>query len=107
MTMSVSFAVGILAVVMLLHAAYSTIQYRALLKITEDEFTEPPFEVLVELMLVVILSLFAGLTVPGKFRSILPDADENRMVSLPSNVNFMIFNHRGRAFPTETGLKLN
>ncbi|KAM0045945.1 hypothetical protein Hdeb2414_s0009g00309951 [Helianthus debilis subsp. tardiflorus] len=29
-----------------------------------------------------------------------------RVVSLPSNMNFMIFNHRGRAFPTETGLKL-
>ncbi|KAK1429482.1 hypothetical protein QVD17_11691 [Tagetes erecta] len=107
MAMTVSFAVGVLAVLMLLHAAYSTIQYRALIKITEDEFTGPPFEVLVELILVLILSLFAGLTVPGNFRSILPDSDENRVVSLPSNMNFMIFNHRGRAFPTETGLKLN
>ncbi|KAK9079385.1 hypothetical protein SSX86_001056 [Deinandra increscens subsp. villosa] len=104
--MSVSFAVGVLAVLMLLHAAYSTIQYRALLKITEDEFTGPPYEVLVELILVLILSLFAGLTVPGNFRSILPDSDENRVVSLPSNMNFMIFNHRGKAFPTESSLKL-
>ncbi|PWA94949.1 Magnesium transporter [Artemisia annua] len=104
---AMSFAVGILAIAMLLHAAYSTIQYRALLKITEDEFTGPPYEVMVELMLVLILSLFAGLTVPGNFKSILPDSDENRVVSLPSNMNFMIFNHRGKAFPTETGLKLN
>ncbi|XP_076947047.1 membrane magnesium transporter-like [Bidens hawaiensis] len=107
MTVTVSFAVGVLAVLMLLHAAYQTIQYRALLKITEDEFTGPPYEVLVELVLVMILSLFAGLTVPGNFRSILPDSDENRVVSLPSNMNFMIFNHRGKAFPTQTGLKLN
>ncbi|KAI3822516.1 hypothetical protein L1987_10106 [Smallanthus sonchifolius] len=107
MRMTVSFAVGILSVLMLLHAAYSTIQYRALLKITEDEFTGPPYEVLVELILVMILSLFAGLTVPGDFKSILPDSDENRVVSLPSNMNFMIFNHRGKAFSTETGLKLN
>nr|GEX66662.1 membrane magnesium transporter [Tanacetum cinerariifolium] len=104
---TMSFAVGILAVTMLLHSAYSTIQYRALLKITEDEFTGPPYEVMVELMLVLILSLFAGLTVPGNFKSILPDSDENRVVLLPSNMNFMIFNHRGKAFPTETGLKLN
>ncbi|PWA35129.1 Magnesium transporter [Artemisia annua] len=75
---AMSFAVGILAITMLLHAAYSTIQYRALLKITEDEFTGPPYEVMVELMLVLILSLFAGLTVPGNFKSILPDSDENR-----------------------------
>ncbi|KAI3687819.1 hypothetical protein L1987_81522 [Smallanthus sonchifolius] len=107
MRTTVSFAVGVLAVLMLLHAAYSTIQYRALLKITEDEFTGPPYEVLVELIFVMVLSLFAGLTVPGDFKSILPDSDENRVVSLPSNMNFMIFNHRGKAFPTETGLKLN
>ncbi|XP_071709430.1 membrane magnesium transporter-like [Rutidosis leptorrhynchoides] len=107
MTMSMNFAVGVIAVLMLFHAAYSTIQYRSLLKITEDEFTGPPFEVIVELILVLILSLFAGLTVPGNFRSILPDSDENRVVSLPSNMNFMIFNHRGKAFPTEIGLKLN
>lgn len=36
------------------------------------------YQVLVELILVLILSLFAGLTVPGNFRSILPDSDENR-----------------------------
>ncbi|KAI3522838.1 hypothetical protein L2E82_05777 [Cichorium intybus] len=107
MTRSISFVVGVISVLMLLHAAYSTIQYRALLKITEDEFYGPPAEVLVELALVLILSLVAGLTVPGNFRSILPDSDENRVVSLPSNMNFMIFNHRGKAFPTETGLKLN
>ncbi|XP_024986979.1 membrane magnesium transporter isoform X2 [Cynara cardunculus var. scolymus] len=77
MTTSMSFVVGVIAVLMLSHAAYSTIQYRALLKITEDEFSGPPFEVLVELTLVLILSLFAGLTVPGNFRSILPDSDEN------------------------------
>ncbi|KAI3823471.1 hypothetical protein L1987_04908 [Smallanthus sonchifolius] len=77
MATSMSSAVGVLAILMLLHAAYSTIQCRALLKITENEFTGPPYEVLVELTLVLILSLFAGLTVPGDFRSILPDSDEN------------------------------
>ncbi|XP_076897332.1 membrane magnesium transporter-like [Bidens hawaiensis] len=107
MSMNTSFAVGIVAITMLLHAACSTVQYRAMLKITEDKFTGPPYEVLVELVLVLVLSLFAGLTVPGNFRSILPDSDENRVVSVPSNMNFMIFNHRGKAFPAETGLKLN
>ncbi|MFS7914907.1 putative magnesium transporter [Helianthus anomalus] len=107
MAMNTSFTIGIVAISMLLHAAYSTIQYRTLLKITEDEFTGPPYEVLVELMLVMVLSLFAGLTVPGNFRSILPDSDENRVVFVPSNKNFMIFNHRGMAFPTKMGLKLN
>ncbi|KAJ0848439.1 hypothetical protein HanPSC8_Chr13g0557371 [Helianthus annuus] len=35
-------------------------------------------QVLIELVVVLILSLFVGLMVPGNFRSILPDSDENR-----------------------------
>ncbi|KAF6151260.1 hypothetical protein GIB67_002959 [Kingdonia uniflora] len=29
-----------------------------------------------------------------------------RIVSLPANMDFMIFNHRGKAFPIEMDLKL-
>ena len=29
-----------------------------------------------------------------------------RMVSLPANLDFMIFNHRGKVFPLEMDLKL-
>ncbi|KAK1389534.1 Membrane magnesium transporter [Heracleum sosnowskyi] len=105
--MNAGFIVGVLGVLLLSHAAYSTIQYRALLKITEDEFSGPPIHVIVELILGLVLCLWAGLTVPGKFLSILPDSDENRVVSLPSNMDFMIFNHRGRAFPSAIDLKLN
>ncbi|WOH06097.1 hypothetical protein DCAR_0625520 [Daucus carota subsp. sativus] len=104
--MKLGFFVGVLGVLLLSHAAYSTIQYRALLKITEDEFTGAPIHVIGELILGLVLCLWAGLTVPGKFLSILPDSDENRVVSLSSNMDFMIFNHRGRAFPAAIDLKL-
>ncbi|KAM7521933.1 hypothetical protein LguiA_011835 [Lonicera macranthoides] len=104
--MGMGFAVGVLGVLILSHAAYSTVQYRTLLKITEDEFTGPPFNVVAELLLGLIFCMWAALTVPGKFLSILPYSDENRVVSLPSNLDFMIFNHRGKAFPTDIGMKL-
>ncbi|XP_052191194.1 membrane magnesium transporter [Diospyros lotus] len=98
--------IGVLGVMILSHAAYSTIQYRSLLKITEEEFSGPPMGVVVELVLGLVFCMCAALIVPTKFRSILPHADENRVVSLPENLDFMIFNHRGKAFPLDVEMKL-
>ncbi|CAI0432496.1 unnamed protein product [Linum tenue] len=104
--MGLGFTVGVIGVLILGHAAYSTIQYRSLLKITEEEFSGPPMEVVLELLVGLLFCMWAALTVPGKFLSVHPHSDENRVVSLPENVDFMIFNHRGRAFSSEVGLKL-
>ncbi|PKI65128.1 membrane magnesium transporter [Punica granatum] len=104
--MGFGFTVGVLGVLILFHAAYSTIQYRGLLKIMEEEFSGPPITVVGELVIGLVLCMWAALTVPGKFLSIHPDSEENRIVSLPENLDFMIFNHRGRVFPSQVDLKL-
>ncbi|KAK9289811.1 hypothetical protein L1049_007971 [Liquidambar formosana] len=104
--MGLGFVVGVFGVLILAHAAYSTIQYRGLLKIMEEEFSGPPINVVAELLLGLALCMWAALTVPGKFLSIHPDSEENRIVSLPANLDFMIFNHRGKVFPPEMNLKL-
>ncbi|KAI7996801.1 Membrane magnesium transporter [Camellia lanceoleosa] len=104
--MGLGFVVGVLGVLILSHSAYSTIQYRSLLKITEDEFSGPPMNVVGELILGLVMCMWAALIVPGKFLSILLDSDENRVVSLPANMDFMIFNHRGKAFPLDLDMKL-
>ncbi|PSS04594.1 Membrane magnesium transporter like [Actinidia chinensis var. chinensis] len=104
--MGLGFAVGVLGVLILSHAAYSTIQYRSLLKITEEEFSGPPMNVVVELILGLVFCMWAALSVPGKFLSILPHSEENRVVSLPANMDFMIFNHRAKAFPLDVDMKL-
>ncbi|KAF5475824.1 hypothetical protein F2P56_007590, partial [Juglans regia] len=104
--MGLGFVVGVFGVLILAHAAYSTIQYRGLLKITEEEFSGPPMNVVAELLLGLVFCMWAGLTVPGKFLSILPDSEENRIVSLPANLDFMSFNHRGKVFPKELDVKL-
>ncbi|KAH0895365.1 hypothetical protein HID58_044933 [Brassica napus] len=103
--MNLGFVIGVIGVLILSHAAYSTIQYRGLLKITEEEFTGPPLNVVLELIVGLALCMWAALTFPGKFLSIHPDSDENRAVSLPDNSDFMIFNHRGRLFPPEITMK--
>ncbi|KAL6987370.1 hypothetical protein U1Q18_013119, partial [Sarracenia purpurea var. burkii] len=105
-TMGLGFVVGVLGVLILSHAAYSTIQYRSLLKITEEDFSAPPLNVVVELILGLVLCMWAALTVPGKFLSILPHSEENRIVSLPANLEFINFNHRGKAFPLDVDMKL-
>ncbi|KAI3447570.1 hypothetical protein Pfo_004235 [Paulownia fortunei] len=104
--MGLGFAVGVLGVLILSHAAYSTIQYRSLLKITEEQFSGPPINVLIELIAGMVFCMWAALTVPGKFLSILPHSDENRVVTLSANLDFMIFNHRGKAFPWDMDMKL-
>ncbi|KAJ8425023.1 hypothetical protein Cgig2_012982 [Carnegiea gigantea] len=112
--MGLGFTMGVLGVLILSHAAYSTVQcsnpelschpYRGLLKITEEEFSGPPLnmkvviqfeadrfiltwdsnrasilmQVVAELILGFLFCLYAGLTVPGKFKSIHPDSEENR-----------------------------
>ncbi|KAI5395644.1 hypothetical protein KIW84_061988 [Lathyrus oleraceus] len=77
-TMGLGFAIGFVGVLILFHAAYSTIQYRALLKITEEEFSGSPLSVVFELSLGLLLCTWAALTVPGKFLCIHPDSEENR-----------------------------
>ncbi|KAL3531966.1 hypothetical protein ACH5RR_005487 [Cinchona calisaya] len=104
--MGLGFVVGVIGVLILSHAAYSTIQYRALLKITEEEFSGPPMNVVLELIIGLVLCMWAVLTVPGKFQSILLHSDENRVVALPANLDFMIFNHRGKAIPLGIDAKL-
>ncbi|PKA51530.1 Membrane magnesium transporter [Apostasia shenzhenica] len=104
--MGIGVFVGVLGGLLLAHAAYSTVQYRGMLKIMEEEFSGPPPNVIIELLLGLALCAIAGLAVPEKFHSILPYSEENRVVSLPANLDFMIFNHRGRALPFDPELKL-
>ncbi|KAG4393861.1 hypothetical protein GLYMA_03G182900v4 [Glycine max] len=133
--MGLALTVGFLGLLILFHAAYSTIQCilkliiklvllfecwgswisnlglifvadRGVLKITEEEFSGLPFEVVIELFLGLLLCFWTALTAPGKFLSIHPHSEENRIVSLPANPDFMIFNHRGKVFPVEMDLKL-
>ncbi|KAJ6864966.1 hypothetical protein NC651_035508 [Populus alba x Populus x berolinensis] len=105
MGFSVGFVIGFVGVLILSHAAYSTTQYEDLLKITEDEFSGPPFNVVVELIVRLVLCTWAAITLPGIFLSIHPNSDDNRMVSLPDNLDFIIFNHRGKVFVPEINMK--
>ncbi|XP_072996064.1 membrane magnesium transporter-like [Typha latifolia] len=104
--MGFGFLVGVFGGLLLAHGAFATIHYRGMLKIAEEEFSGPPMNVVVELLLGLVLCMWAGLAVPSKFHSVLPDSDENRIVCLPANLDFMIFNHRSGMFPSNSKMKL-
>ncbi|XP_072975286.1 membrane magnesium transporter-like isoform X1 [Typha angustifolia] len=82
--MGFGFLVGVFGGLLLSHGALATIHYRGMLKIAEEEFSGPPMNVVVELLLGLVLCMWAGLAVPSKFHSVLPDSDENR-VFVPAN----------------------
>ncbi|KAG6483003.1 hypothetical protein ZIOFF_059643 [Zingiber officinale] len=115
---------------------------RGMLKIVEEEFSCPPMNVVIGLLLGLALCIWAALASPAKFKSIHPDSEENSssknyahdilenfelifyseihgtsmrldcmmlhdlVVSLPANLDFMIFNHRGKVFPSNAEFKL-
>ncbi|BBN08454.1 membrane magnesium transporter 1 [Marchantia polymorpha subsp. ruderalis] len=99
------FLIGVVGAIVLAHAAYATIIYRSELKIKEEEFVRPPLQVLVEVAVSLGLCFWAALRVPGTFLPILPDSKENRVVMLHSNLDFMVFNHRGKLFPPALEVK--
>ncbi|KAH7424442.1 hypothetical protein KP509_11G008900 [Ceratopteris richardii] len=107
--MAVDLVVGLLGIAALGHAAFSTVQYRNILKVTEEAFLWPPFYVIIEICISLVLCFWAALRVPGQFLPVLPDLEEDRLAQLTENVDFMTFNHRGRIFPLkiDEGLNLN
>uniref|UniRef100_A0A1J3JXX4 Membrane magnesium transporter n=2 Tax=Noccaea caerulescens TaxID=107243 RepID=A0A1J3JXX4_NOCCA len=75
--MNFGFVMGVSGIMILSHAAYSTIQYRGVLKIMEEEFYGPPMNVVLELILGLAACMWAALTLPRNFSSIHPVTDQN------------------------------
>lgn len=95
-------ALGLLA---LLHAAYSAAQHRAYLRLTEQEFTTLPADVLIQTLVGLVITCCGIVQVVGKFREIRPIADlETRTWdSMSSHVAFYSFNHRGKMLGSQRG----
>jgi len=88
------FTLGLLA---LLHAAYSAAQHRAYLRLTEQDFTTLPIDILVQTVLGLLLACYGIVRVVGQFREIRAVADtENRTWdAMNARSAFYNFNHRG------------
>ncbi|XP_023210439.1 ER membrane protein complex subunit 5 [Centruroides vittatus] len=87
--------VGLLS---LIHAAYSAAQHRSYLRLTEQEFTQLPLDIIVQSVIGLIATMYGVLYVAGDFKEIRATVElENKSFETYGNrPSFYIFNHRGR-----------
>ncbi|KAF6214556.1 hypothetical protein GE061_009299 [Apolygus lucorum] len=88
-------AVGL---IFLFHAAYSAAQHRSFLRLTEQEFTSLPVDVIVQGIVSLFLTMYGVMYIAGDFKEIrateeLQSKTWETQRNLPS---FYCFNHRGR-----------
>jgi len=87
---------GLLA---LLHAAYSAAQHRAYLRLTEQEFTTLPTDILIQTLGGLVLTCYGIVKVVGEFREIKAAADLEKKTwgNVCNRPSFYTFQHRGKA----------
>jgi len=92
---TIMFTCGILS---LLHTAYSATQHRSFVRLTEQEFTTLPIDVLVQGVLSLILTMYAVLFIAGDFKEIRANIDLQHKTwdTVGHRPSFMVFSHRGR-----------
>ncbi|XP_013411864.1 membrane magnesium transporter 1 [Lingula anatina] len=99
MAWSVNNLFVIIGLVSLGHAAYSATQHRTYLRLTEQEFTWLPADILAQCVLSLLLTCYGIVQVSGEFKDIRAAGElENKTWETLSNrPSFYTFNHRGKA----------
>ncbi|KAI8118655.1 ER membrane protein complex subunit 5 isoform X1 [Lucilia cuprina] len=83
----------------LAHAAYSAAHYRTYLRLTEQEFTKLPLDIVVQIVVSLIVVIYNLIQIVGNFKEIRATVDMqakswDTFGNFPS---FYSFNHRGKA----------
>ncbi len=86
--------VGLMA---LAHAGYSATQHRSYLRLTEQEFTTLPLDILIQSLVGLIITCYGIVRVVGEFREIKAVAEQEKKSweTLSNRPTFYTFNHRG------------
>jgi membrane magnesium transporter 1 len=92
--------VGILG---LCHAAYSAAQHRTYLRLTEQNFSNLPIDIVLQTLVSLLICALGLLQIGGTFRQIKVTSDwENKTWdNIASRQSFYSFNHRGKYLHTE------
>ena len=82
----------------LLHAAYSAAQHRSYLRLTEQEFTFLPADILIQCLAGLMITCYGIVRVVGEFREIktASDMESKTWETLSNRPSFYAFSHRGR-----------
>lgn len=85
--------------VSLAHVAYSAAQHRTYMRLTEQEFTGLPPDVLIQGVMSLVILMFSISHIAGEFKDIKvgADLDTKSWETVGNRPSFYIFNHRGKA----------
>ncbi|KAL0131677.1 hypothetical protein PUN28_002903 [Cardiocondyla obscurior] len=87
----------------ILHAAYSAAQHRSYLRITEQEFTTLPIDILIQGIASLFVVMYGVMYIAGDFKEIraVVDLENKSWETLRNLPSFQVFNHRGRSLSPE------
>lgn len=88
-----------IGLMLILHAAYSAAQHRTYLRITEQEFTTLPIDILIQGIVSLFMVMYGVMYIAGDFKEIraVVDLENKSWETLRNLPSFQIFNHRGRS----------
>lgn len=83
---------------LLFHAAYSAAQHRSYLRLTEQEFTSLPADILLQTVLSLFVSLVGVVRSLGNFKDIKAssEGEKKSWENIENRTSFYHFNHRGK-----------
>lgn len=86
-----------LGFISILHAAYSAAQHRSYLRITEQEFTTLPIDILIQGIASLFVVMYGVMYIAGDFKEIraVVDLENKSWETLRNHPSFQVFNHRG------------
>ncbi|XP_058800043.1 ER membrane protein complex subunit 5 [Phymastichus coffea] len=95
--------VTFLGFVSIFHAAYSAVQHRSYLRITEQEFTTLPIDIILQGIVSLFVVMYGVMHIAGDFKEIraVVDLENKTWETLRNLPSFQIFNHRGRSLSPE------
>uniref|UniRef100_A0A1B6DCB6 Membrane magnesium transporter n=1 Tax=Clastoptera arizonana TaxID=38151 RepID=A0A1B6DCB6_9HEMI len=93
----------------LLHSAYSAAQHRSYLRITEQEFTSLPFDILCQGIISLFITMYGVMGTAGEFKEIRAtvELESKSWETLRNHPSFYIFAHRGRALSPDYVIPLS
>ena len=82
----------------LCHAAYSATQHRKYLRLTEQEFSSLPKDILLQTLACLLVCAISILGIVGKFKQIkiASEWENKNWDNVANRVSFYSFNHRGK-----------
>ncbi|KAL0042968.1 hypothetical protein WJX79_005400 [Trebouxia sp. C0005] len=99
MALSAGGAMIIFGLGLFMYAAWSALQYRDMLKLTQQEFASVPLLVKIEVLLAAVSCMWGSLQVSGEFKPVSSLKFQRGLDANTLRLDFMSLNHRGQILP--------